>query len=130
MRDGAKQQLPLLIGQLPEPQNDPALTGDSDTWVPNLELGVAKATRAIRNAIKADGESAGLIVTQLRPAGPGALAGLKIGDLITYAGSKHLESVADLSGVSRPSSKQPLLLLVIRGGTPLFVGVTGSREEP
>ena len=128
MRDGERQQIALLIGQLPEPPNDPALTGDNDTWVPNLELGVAKATHAIRDAVKAEGETGGLIVTQLRPAGPGALAGLKVGDLITYAGSKHLDGVADLAGVSRPSSKQPLLLLIIREGVPLFLAVTGSSD--
>jgi serine protease Do len=130
MRDGGRQQLALLIGQLPDPPNDPALTGDTDTWVPSLELGVAKSTRAIRTAIKAPDEPAGLIVTQLRPAGAGALAGLKVGDLITYAGSKHLENVADLATVSRPSAKQPLLLLIIREGAPRFVAATGSIEEP
>ena len=130
MRDGGRQQLALLIGQLPDPPNDPALTGDTDTWVPNLELGVAKSTRAIRTAIKAPDEPAGLIVTQLRPAGAGALAGLKVGDLITYAGSKHLETVTDLATVGRPSVKQPLLLLIIREGAPRFVAATGSIEEP
>jgi serine protease Do len=129
MRDGERQQFALLIGQLPEPPNDPALTGDTDTWVPNLELGVARSTRAIRAAIKVPDEPAGLIVTQLRPAGAGALAGLKIGDLITYAGSKHLENVADLASVGKPSAKQPLLLLIIRDGAPHFVAVTGSSEE-
>jgi serine protease Do len=129
MRDGAKQQLALLIGQLPDPPNDPALTGDTDTWVPSLELGVAKSTRAIRTAIKASDEVGGLIVTQLRPAGAGALAGLKVGDLITYAGSKHLENVADLATVSRPSVKQPLLLLIVREGAPRFLAATGSSEE-
>ena len=130
MRDGGRQQLALLIGQLPDPPNDPALTGDTDTWVPSLEIGVAKSTRAIRTAIKANDEPAGLIVTQLRPAGAGALAGLKVGDLITYAGSKHLENVADLATVSRPSIKQPLLLLILREGAPRFVAATGSIEEP
>jgi serine protease Do len=130
MRDGGRQQLALLVGQLPDPPNDPALTGDTDTWVPSLEIGVAKSTRAIRTAIKATDEPAGLIVTQLRPAGAGALAGLKVGDLITYAGSKHLETVADLATVSRPSIKQPLLLLIVREGAPRFVAATGSSEEP
>jgi hypothetical protein len=55
---------------------------------------------------------------------------LKVGDLITYAGSKHLENVADLATVSRPSIKQPLLLLILREGAPRFVAATGSSEEP
>jgi S1-C subfamily serine protease len=68
-------------------------------------------------------------VTQLRPAGAGALAGLKIGDLITHAGTRHLMDVADLASVSQPSTKMPLLLRVLRDGTPRFLAVTGSDER-
>ena len=97
--------------------------------VPGLELGVADSTAEVRSALKAGDETSGLIVTQLRPAGPGALAGLKIGDLITHAGTKRLTSVANLAGVSRPSTNAPLLLRVVRDGAPGFVAVTGSEAE-
>jgi len=127
-RDGTQLSVPLKIGQLPEPPADPAL-GDPDVWVPSLELGVAKTTMAIRTAIKAPDETGGLIVTQLRREGAGALAGLKVGDLITHAGTKHLEQIADLASVSKPSKKTPLLLRVVRDGSPNFVAVTGSEER-
>ena len=127
-RDGLQLSIQLTIGQLPDPPNSPLL-GDQDTWVPNLKLGVAPATKDIRAALKADDETGGVIVTQLRPAGAGALAGLRIGDLITHAGTKHLTKVADITSVSPPSTKSPLLLRVIRDGTPRFVAVTGSEEH-
>jgi serine protease Do len=127
-RDGTQLSVPLKIGQLPEPPADPA-QGDPDVWVPSLELGVAKATMAIRMAIKASDETGGLIVTQLRREGAGALAGLKVGDLITHAGTKHLEQTADLASVSKPSAKTPLLLRVVRDGTPSFVAVTGGEDK-
>jgi serine protease Do len=128
-RDGLQLSIPLKIGQLPDPPNSPLLMGDRDTWVPNLKLGVANTNKEIRNAIKADDETGGLIVTQLRPAGAGALAGLKVGDLITHAGTKYLTDVADLASVSRPSTKIPLLLRVLRDGSPRFVAITGSEEQ-
>ena len=128
-RDGLRLSIPLKIGQLPDPPNSPLLMGDQDTWVPNLKLGVANTTKEIRSAIKADDETAGLIVTQLRPAGAGALAGLKIGDLVTHAGTKHLMDVSDLAAVSQPSMKNPLLLRVLRDGVPRFVAITGSDEK-
>ena len=78
--------------------------------MPNLALGLANTTTEIRKTLKADGEAGGLIVTQLRRAGPGALAGLKVGDLITHAGTKRLTDVADLATVSKPSPQLPLLL--------------------
>src|SRR5216683_2414515 len=87
-RAGSEQSVALTIGRLPDPPADPALTGDVDTWVPALRLGVANATADIRKTIKAADEPSGLIVTQLRPAGAGALAGLKVGDLITHAAGK------------------------------------------
>jgi serine protease Do len=127
-RDGLQLSIPLKIGRLPDPPNSPLLTGDQDTWVPNLRLGVANTTKEIRKALKADDETSGLIVTQLRPAGAGALAGLKIGDLITHAGTKRLADVADLASVGQPSTKNPLLLRVLRDGAPRFVAITGTEE--
>ncbi len=128
MRDGVERPVALTIGQLPDPPANPQQSGGRDTWVPNLELGVADSTLEIRQALKAQDEPSGLIVTQLRPDGAGALAGLKIGDLITHAGTKHLDGVADLERVGKPSSKLPLLLRVIRKGAPRFVAVTGTTE--
>ena len=128
VRAGVKQPIALMIGQLPDPPPDPQHAGGRDTWVPNLALGVASTTTEIRAALKAQGEISGLIVTQLRPNGAGALAGLKIGDLITHAGSKRMEDVADLANVGKPSPKLPLLLRVVRDGSPGFVAVTGEEQ--
>jgi serine protease Do len=129
MREGSELSIAVTTGQLPDPTDDSLQAGGPDTWVPNLELGVAKATPDIRKALKAADEVGGLVVTQLRHDGPGALAGLKVGDLITHAGTKRLEDVADLATVSRPSTSQPLLLRVIRTGSPGFLAVTGSDDR-
>src|SRR5450755_3252906 len=102
LRAGKQQSVALTIGRLPDPPADPALTGDQDTWVPALRLGVANTTTDIRKAIKAAEEPSGLIVTQLRPAGPGAMAGLKVGDLITHVGTQQLVGVADIAKVATP----------------------------
>jgi len=114
---------------LPDPPLDPPLTGDQDTWVPNLKLGVANTTREIRSTLKAPDEATGLIVTQLRPVGAGALAGLKIGDLITHAGTKRLTDVSDLASVSAPSVQTPLVLRIVHEGLPSFIAVTGTEEQ-
>jgi serine protease Do len=126
IRDGVELSIPLTVGQLPDPPSDPSLAGGPDTWVPNLALGLADTSAEVRKALKADNEPNGLIVTQLRAAGAGALAGLRIGDLITHAGSKRLTAVTDLTAIDAPSPKQPLLLRVVRDGSPGFVAVTGS----
>jgi len=128
IRDGTELSLAVTIGQLPDPPDNPLQSGGRDTWVPSLELGVANATTEIRKALKAQDESGGLIVTQVRRDGAGALAGLRIGDLITHAGTKPLQDVADLAMVSKPSTEHPLLLRVLRNGSAAFVAITGSEE--
>jgi serine protease Do len=128
LRAGTQETVALKIGRLPDPPADPALTGAQDTWVPALRLGVANTTPDIRKAIKATDETSGLIVTQLRPAGPGALAGLKVGDLLTHAGTKQLIDPADIAAVGNPSPQAPLLIRVVRDGVPTFVAITGEAE--
>lgn len=128
LREGKVQSVGLTIGKLPNPPADPMLTGDQDTWIPALRLGVADTTVDIRKAIKAADEQSGLIVTQLRPAGPGALAGLRVGDLITHAGSKQLVDTLDLVKVAVPTPQAPLLVRVVREGSPTFVAITGEAE--
>jgi serine protease Do len=128
LRAGKQQSVALTIGRLPDPPSDPALTGAQDTWVPALKLGVAGTTADIRKTIKATDEPSGLIVTQLRPAGAGAMAGLRVGDLITHAGTKQLVGVADFAAVATPTPQAPLLVRVVRDGSPTFVAITGEAE--
>jgi serine protease Do len=127
-RDGKEQSLAIKVARLPDPPDVAAVSGGQDSWVAALGLGVADTTVDIRNAIKANNETGGLIVTQLRPAGAGALAGLKVGDLITHVGTKQLLAMSDLAAVHAPSRQAPLLLRVVREGSPAFVAITGEAE--
>jgi serine protease Do len=130
MRDGKEQSLAIKVARLPDPPADSATAGGQDSWVPSLGLGIAETTVDIRKAIKADAEPNGLIVTELRPAGAGALAGLRVGDLITHVGTKQLVAVSEIVGVHAPTRQAPLLLRVVREGGPAFIAVTGESESP
>jgi S1-C subfamily serine protease len=129
-RDGKEQSLAIKVARLPDPPDDSAATGGQDSWVPALGLGVADTTVDIRKAIKANNETNGLIVTELRPAGAGAVAGLKIGDLITHVGTKQLIAISDLATAKVPTRQAPLLLRVVREGSPAYVAITGQTEIP
>jgi serine protease Do len=124
LRDGAQQSVAMKIGRLPDPASDPTL-GGLDTWVDALGLGVADTTAEIRKVIKASDEPAGLIVTQLRPAGLGARAGLKVGDLITHLGTKPLTDPSGIASISVPSPQSPLLLRVVRDASAAFIAING-----
>jgi serine protease Do len=127
-RDAKTLSVAMKVGRLPDPPSNPALDSDQDTWVPALQLAVANTTEAIRKAVKASEEPSGLIVTQLRPAGPGSLAGLKIGDVITQIGNKQVIDVGDAKGTPTPSPQAPLLVRVVRDGSATFVAITGESE--
>jgi serine protease Do len=128
VRSGAQQTVAMKIGRLPEPISDPALTGGQDLWVPALKIGVADTTTEIRKALRANNEPTGLIVTQLRPVGPGALGGLKVGDLLTHLGTKQLINAADITTVSIPTPREPILLRIVRDGLPTFIALTGEAQ--
>jgi serine protease Do len=128
IRDSKEQTLAIKVSRLPDPPDESKASGGQDTWVPALGFGVAGTTADIRKVIKANTELSGLIVTQLRPAGAGALAGLKIGDLITHVGTKQLINAADLASVHAPTRQAPLLLRVVREGSAAFVAITGDTE--
>jgi hypothetical protein len=53
---------------------------------------------------------------------------LKVGDLLTHAGHKQLIAVSDLASVAAPSPQAPLLVRVVRDGTPTFIAITGEAE--
>jgi serine protease Do len=128
LRSGSQQTAAMKIGRLPEPISDPALTGGQDLWVPALKIGVADTTAEIRRALKANNEPTGLIVTQLRPVGPGALGGLKVGDLVTHVGTKQLVNSTDITTVSNPTPRDPILLRIVRDGLPAFIALTGEAQ--
>jgi serine protease Do len=128
-REAKTLSVAMKIGRLPEPPSDPSLEGgDQDTWVAALQLSVANTTENIRRAVKASDEASGLIVTQLRPSGPGSLAGLKIGDVITQIGNKQLVDVRDVRATPTPSPQAPLLVRVVRDGNATFVAITGESQ--
>ncbi len=126
IRAGVEQRVAIKLGRQPEPPTDPTLTGSQDTWVQGLKMAVADTTAEIRKAIKADLEPTGLIVTQLRPTGAGALAGIRVGDLITHLGTKPLVAATDIEMVNSPTPQNPLLLRVVRDGAASFVPVNGG----
>ena len=116
----------MKIGTLPEPSSDPTMTGAGDTWAPPLRLAVADTTSEIRKALKAERRAHRRDRDAAAAGRPGALAGLKVGDLITHLGTAPLLHASDILTVAKPTPKDPVLLRVVRGGSPVFVAVTGE----
>jgi serine protease Do len=129
VRNRAPRTLYLTVGRLPEAPSTPGHNTQIDTWVPALGLGVAETSYEIRHAVRADDEVGGLIVTQLRPSGAGALAGLQIGDLITHLGTEPLKGVGQLASIDQLSATAPLLVRVVRDGVPQFMVISNTAPR-
>lgn len=129
VRSRVPRKIYLTTGRLPEAPFQPPAAAHIDTWVPALGLGVAPAPYEIRHAVGADDEPGGVIVTQLRAAGAGALAGLQIGDLITHLGTAEVRDVGALTHLALPTSSTPQLVRVVRDGSPQFLLISGAPSR-
>lgn len=76
------------------------------------------------------GSGQGVIVQQVMPGSPAAEAGLFPGDVIVEAGDQPVGEPDDLASAwnTARDGDQPVLLRVVRRGSPLFVAVEAGQE--
>ena len=122
LSNGKEQGVDVTLGELPEKANQarPANPGESslmrgvqvDTLTPNVarQLGVEPETK-------------GVVVTDVAQDSPAADAGLQRGDVIEQINRQNVASVSDYNRLVTEAGKQPLVLLVNRGGNTAFVVV-------
>jgi len=93
-----------------------------------LTARVITARYARTNGLKSD---KGVLVTGVRPGGPGAAAGLRRGDIIEKVGRnevKDLESFQKLYRAAMRDKKKSVLLSVRRGGEHMFKALSPSTR--
>ncbi|RDE22696.1 DegQ family serine endoprotease [Motiliproteus coralliicola] len=120
VRDGSNKTLALTVGELPDERSlamgadgERASGGDNPL---KIQVGALEPERA--EEWKIDG---GVVVRSLH-SGPGAEAGLVVGDVITMLNGQpitDLNSFAEVSG-DLPENK-PVPMRIIRRGSPLFL---------
>ena len=122
MRDGKRQQLTVEIGALPD---EDAVAG---TAVPSpnapsatdnrLGLAVVELSEEQK---KAQDISNGVVVREVRP-GPGAMIGLRPGDVITNLNNRPIESAADFEKIARELPvNRSISMRVIRQGRASYI---------
>ena len=65
----------------------------------------------------------GLVVVNIDPSGPAADAGIQAGDVVVQVNRQPVTSAADMQSALGKSGSRPVLLLVNRGGTTVFLTV-------
>ena len=123
LRDGKEQQIELTVGQ------HQSAAAETDTVVEDkfadssLGITVAPLTEAARAEIGVAETVDGVVVTELQPEGPAAMAGLQPGDVIVRLGDQDVATPDALQAALDNVQTDPALVLINRGGNQIFVAV-------
>jgi serine protease Do len=118
----------LTLGEFPDEEPVAESRGDSDAPSALQGLSVGNLTPSIAEQLNLKPGIKGVIVSGVTPGSPADEAGLQRGDVIAEVARNPVASVAEFQAAVRQSGSGSVLLLVNRGGNPLFV-VVEPREE-
>lgn len=122
IRDGSEQTLEVEVGGLSADQVARVDAGVSeDVALVLLGMRVAPADSAVLAEM---GLAGGVVITEVEPGSAAAASGVREGDILTRFGSAAVTRIRDLEEASEgltPGASVPLRL--IRGGSPLFIGI-------
>jgi S1-C subfamily serine protease len=89
---------------------------------------VAPLTPDLADRMRVPKNAQGLIVQDVSPDGRAADAGIQPGDVIQEANRRPVASVEDLRAAARSAADKPLLLLINRRGSDIFVTVKPANS--
>ena len=128
VRDGSEKTLTVTLDEKSANRTARGSSGDAPEAADQTALGVAVAPLTPETAARAGvkGNVKGLLVQNVNPDSRAADAGIQPGDVIVEANRKSVASVDELRAAVRSATDRPLLLLVHRQGSDLFVTVRAS----
>ncbi|HEX3702903.1 MAG TPA: PDZ domain-containing protein, partial [Vicinamibacterales bacterium] len=128
MRDGAEKSLTVKLEEAnPEKvaRNDDGSGSKNDSSA--LGIAVAPLTPQLADRLGVDKDAKGVVVEDVNPDGRAADAGLQPGDVIAQVNRHAVQSVDDLRSAVKNGGDKPVLLLVNRKGTQIFVTVKAAN---
>ncbi len=127
-RDGEIKELSVVLGRRELAEGSaaaPSEPGDrSETEMLGMQLSVL--TPDMRDELGLSAGTTGLAIVDVDEMSEAWTKGLRPGDVITEAGQRPVESVADFEArieETRDAGRRSLLLLIRRGGEPRFVAI-------
>ena len=122
LRDGKTQDVAVQLGEFPS-KEERASSGDrSESGLEGVS--VSDLTPETAQQLKLPETAKGVVVEEVSPASRAADAGLQSGDVIQEVNHQAVKSVKEFShAVSASTKDAPVLLLVDRGGSTMFLAV-------
>jgi serine protease Do len=122
LRNGEAREMTLTLGEGPGNKGSNNSPGASENS-PMSGVQVDELNADTRQQLGLGPEVKGVVVTDVPDASPAAEAGLQRGDVIEQVNRQPVNSVADYQRLIRQAGKEPLVLLINRGGTTTFMVV-------
>jgi serine protease Do len=126
-RDNREQKIRATLGELTE---ETARSDNQNEGGPNqrggggkLGISVVPLTPDIAEELKLKPGTTGVVVDAVDPAGPAVEAGIRRGDVIQEVNRQPVRSADELRAAIEKSGTKPALLLLNRGGEPIFLAV-------
>ncbi len=120
-RNGQKKEIDITLGTLPEngQPGKPVMGAGSALQ----GLNVQDVTPAVAQQLGLPSGSTGVVVTDVDPSSAAAAAGVHHGDVIVEVDRKPVHNVGEYQQAVAGKAHQPVLLLINRGGSMLYVVV-------
>lgn len=131
VRDGREQQMRATLGEFTQAAGRGNEQGGSDSGGGNgagestgrLGIRVQPLTPELASELQLQSGAQGVVVAEVDPNGPAADAGLQRGDVIVQVNRQPIRTGAGLNDAIGRGGSRPVLLLVNRRGTTVFLTV-------
>ncbi len=122
LRDGKVQDVAVQLGEFPSKEERASAGERSESGLEGVS--VSSLTPETAQQLKLPETTKGVVVDEVSPASRAADAGLQSGDVIQEVNHQAVKTVKDFSqAVSASKKDAPVLLLVDRGGSTMFLAV-------
>jgi serine protease Do len=122
LRDGKAQDVAVQLGEFPSKEERASAGEHSESGLEGVS--VSDLTPETAQELKLPEATKGVVVDEVSQASRAADAGLQSGDVIQEVNHQAVKSVKDFSqAVSSSKKDAPVLLLVDRGGSTMFLAV-------
>ena len=126
MRNGKSEQIPVLIGTMPNRDRAAVANKSKDEDKPRLGLYLSPLTPESRTSHGIEGKAEGVLVARVEVGSPAQKAGIKAGSLISMVGQQQITTPEEVvAGVRKATeeARESVLLLVEKNGEKRFVAV-------
>ena len=123
VRNRREMEIPVVLGEQPSERR--VLGSEAEPSVTRALEGVevADLTPQLRRQLELPPRISGVVVVGVEPGTPAAEAGLRRGDVIQEVNGRAVANVSQFEQAVRRGGREPMMLLVNRGGSTLFVVV-------